>query len=173
MSVQLEVTLCDTDGELGRRRLVIGVAWARQSAPLHFFMSAENRLMRALHGALGCGGSSREMCRPFRALCFRFTREPMALPWAGDIAPLRGFAFRLTPKPWRCHGLEILHPFGASHFGSPRTDRVAMSWGNCVLSGLRIPAHQKPMVLPWTGDKSPRCSLPARSHETLASPCLP
>ena len=40
--MQLEVTLCDDDGELNRRRLVVGVARAQQSAPLHsFFVGAE------------------------------------------------------------------------------------------------------------------------------------
>jgi len=95
----------------GRGELTAGIGYlstnvASQAAPLpgrcHVYAhdSIGNRQWSNSTGVSGlCDeANSREMCRPFRALCFRFTREPMALPWAGDIAPLRGFAFRLTPN---------------------------------------------------------------------------
>jgi len=58
MSVQLEVTLCDADGELNRWRLVIGVAWARQSAPLHLLVQVPVSIVASAARCLG-------LCRKF------------------------------------------------------------------------------------------------------------
>ncbi|MBE7540672.1 MAG: hypothetical protein HS122_19965 [Opitutaceae bacterium] len=99
----------------GRGELTSGIGYlgtnvTSQAAPLpgrrheYAYDSIGNRQWSNSTGVSGLRdeANSREMYRPFRALCFRFTREPMASPWAGDMAPLWGSRFptqSLTSNP--------------------------------------------------------------------------
>ncbi|MBE7536813.1 MAG: hypothetical protein HS122_00180 [Opitutaceae bacterium] len=90
----------------------LGTNVAIQAAPLpgrrheYAYDSIRNRQWSNSTGVSGLGnkGNLRELCRPFRALYFRFTYEPTALPWAGDTAPFQGLSlfFHSTSKalPW-------------------------------------------------------------------------
>jgi len=103
----------------GRGELTAGIGYlgtnvTSQAVPLpgrrheYAYDSIGNRQWSNSTGVSGLRdeANSRELCRPFRALCVRFTREPMASPWAGDMAPLWGSQFRLSRSP-RTHRFAI------------------------------------------------------------------
>lgn len=115
----------------GRRELTAGIGYlgtnvASQAAPLpgrcHEY-AHDSIGKRQWSNSTGVSGlrdeaNSRELCRPFRALCFRFICEPMALPWAGDVSPRWGARFRLSRSP-RIHrfamGRGCIAPLGLRH----------------------------------------------------------
>ena len=115
----------------GRGKLTAGIGYlgsnvTSQAAPLpgrrhaYAYDSIGNRQWSNSTGVSGLSdeANSRELGRPFRALCSWFNREAMALPWAGDMAPLWDSRFRLSHS-LRTHRFPIgrgcIAPLGLRH----------------------------------------------------------